>query len=510
MIGVALALLVAAAPAPVAHPDAPWRAALDLLYDGRTDAAVARLTQLQQERPRDPLGPYLQVLALCWKLEQRPESAAIDKEFLAESDRALATVDTYLRARPDDVRARLGRGAIRGVRSRFHLFRNQGANAAREASRMREDLALVREQDPRNGEAVFGMGVYDYYVDVLPRMARILRFLARMPAGDRARGLAQIEQAKDVAYLHHTEVQAQLYEIYSYYEDRPDAALREIRDLHRRYPGSPLWGLKLAEHLRLRLGDYEGSAAVGREILETSRSGHPNFASPAVATLARLAIGEALLLDGHTGDARQALLQVQQGAPGVPGLAGHARFLLGRTLEYEGDRVGAVAHYEAAQENPDKQVRRRAEDALDEPVPSSEILGRRALVAARRHRAAGQIEKAAQSYREAYALWPASTEAAHGVVEDEIRDGHLANALRPVADLGHDRPTNPSWVRAWGWLLRARVYDLEGARGSALLLYKKVQEQPHGRAELKEAAALGLQAPFRVAPPPAAPRRSPS
>lgn len=501
----ALALALWAAPSHAAPPaDAAWRAALDLLYDGQTDAAFLRLSELQKEHPDDPYGPYLQVLALCWKLEQRPGSPALDREMLAQSDRALKTLDARLEVSPHDVRTRLARGAVRGVRSRFHLFRTQGANAAREAARMREDLAIVRIEDPGNGEARFGMGVYDYYVDVLPRVARILRFLARMPAGSRTRGLAEIEEARDKAYLHRTEVQVQLYEIYSYYEDRPDAALREIRDLRARYPGSPLWALKLAEHLRVRLGHYTEAAAVAREILEAAKKGHPNYASPAVLALGGIALGEAFLLDGRTAEARRALLQVKDGAPGAPALAGQARFLLGRALELEGDREGALAHYRAAAASPDKEMRKRAEAALDHPLAPGEVQGRHALAEARRLREAGQAKQALERYREAHAAWPESAEARLALAEEELRAGRASAALQLKPDLGSDKPQDPGWLRAWSWLLRARAHDLEGARTPALALYKKVHEQPHARSDLKDAATAGLKAPYRASPATAA------
>ena len=110
---------------------------------------------------------------------------------------------------------------------------------------MREDLLEARVLVPDSKDVAFGLGLYDYYVDVLPRIAKLLRFFARIPGGDRrARPRAPIESAREGSILHDTEVQVQLYEDYAYYEEKPDAALAEIRGLHERYPGSPLWALQ--------------------------------------------------------------------------------------------------------------------------------------------------------------------------------------------------------------------------------------------------------------------------
>ena len=73
MIAAAALLLAAgvvASPQPTgslvaAAADREYRAALDLLYDGRAAAAQARLVELAAAHPRDPVPLYLQALALA-------------------------------------------------------------------------------------------------------------------------------------------------------------------------------------------------------------------------------------------------------------------------------------------------------------------------------------------------------------------------------------------------------------------------------------------------------------
>ncbi len=75
-----LAAAILAAPAlafssgrALSHPaDAGARAALDLVYDGDFRSAEARLATLAREHTDDPVLPYLQALALEWRLEQDP------------------------------------------------------------------------------------------------------------------------------------------------------------------------------------------------------------------------------------------------------------------------------------------------------------------------------------------------------------------------------------------------------------------------------------------------------
>jgi hypothetical protein len=494
LIGAALLLAAAVVAAP---QDAHYRAALDLLYDGRPAAAQERVTALEAAHPGDPVPAYLQALILAWLVEQRPDSRALDRSFEQAAARAWAMADGLVRRDPADVRARFARGALSGVRSRFHLFRERRSESARAAAQMREDLLAVRARDPEDADVQFGLGLYDYYVDVLPRFARVLRFLSRLPAGDRVRGLAAIEEASRSATLHGVEAQAQLYEIYAFYEDDAEKAAVALEDLFRRYPGWPLWGLKLAEHLRDRLGAYAESAAVARRLLRAPTASRAD-SGPAARALARLSLGASLILDLEPAEARRVLLPLKDGLPGLPALGAQARLLLGRSLELEGDRDGAAAHYRVGAGSGDRHWRKRAQDALAHPLSPAEAAGRHLLRAARRAREGGQREEAAARAREALEAWPASREAALGVAEDLLRAG---DAGVRVPDVDEVRGDEPPWLRAWARLLRAQLADRDGDRETAVRLYKEVYEHPCRRADLRAAAAAGLKAPYRPEAP---------
>src|SRR5262245_30077407 len=319
-------LLLGAALAAPAADDAALRDALDLVYDGATDGALARLEAAAAAAPQDPLPVYLQALTLCWKVEQRADSRDLDEELLRRADAAIALADARLREEPDDTRALLARAGAWGAKGRLHLFRRERRESARSAIRMRADLKALLALEPDNLEALFGLGLYDYYADVLPRLLRVLSFIVGVPGGDRARGLDRIERATR-ARLHDTEAHAQLYEIYAFYEKRPDRAHEQVLALRRGHPASPLWALKLAEHERARMGLYAESAQVYREVQAAVARGEPNYA-PVVGLLARLGLGESLLLDLRLPEARRELLSIEDAASGSPALALRARQLL--------------------------------------------------------------------------------------------------------------------------------------------------------------------------------------
>lgn len=485
-------LLLAAALAVAAPQDAAYQAALETLYDGGTDTALVELRSLSEAHPDDPLGPCFTALALAWKVEQRPAVSSLDASVHAEAARAIARADRRLDRDPGDLRARLARGAAYGVKSRLHLFRLQKLDAARTAARMREELLRAAELEPDSGDAAFGLGLYDYYADVLPRLAKVVRFLVGLPGGDRERGLRRIETATRTAVFYRTEAEIQLFLIHADYEDEPDRALGEIRTLRNRYPDAPLWSLRLAEQAR-RMGLYGASAAAARDVVDAAAAGRTNY-GPVAEGLARVSLAEALVLDLRPGEAREALVPLLDHAP-TPALAARAALLAGRALELEGRRLDAEPLYRRASR--DAGLGRDAERALAAPLSPARVTAVPALAEGRRLFAAGRFALAALAYRRALTAWPRSVEAALGVADNLLRNGERTWSAEVVGRMATLERPDPPWARPWSRLLLGEVLDLEGDRERAVAAYREVLRRPLGRDDLKRRAEDLLDHRFR-------------
>ena len=302
---------------------------LDLLYDGRTGrrplAAPARAGRARI--PTIPWPPTCRPWPCAGRSSSGRRSSRLDRELRAAGGRgAWRCADARLRRDPDDARARLARGAARGVRSRFHLFRAAPRATRRAtAARMREDLLARRARAiPSDADALFGLGLYDYYADVLPRVAQGPALPRRASRAATARA-AWPRSRRRAGARRSTATEAQV------------AALRDLRLLRgapgpragrdRRaargaIPGWPLWGLKLAEHLRDRLGAYAESAAVARAILAARRTPARLHGPWVPAPGAARARARRCSSTCGPAEARPALLPVAK--DGVPGTAGSA------------------------------------------------------------------------------------------------------------------------------------------------------------------------------------------
>jgi hypothetical protein len=504
MIGAVLAAALAL-PQTARPQDGEYRRTLDLVYQGSTETALLRFAELCPENPADPACLYFEALALAWKIEETSASSALDGELLRRVERAVAIADERLAAEPADARALLARAGAHGVESRLHIFRMRKREAARAAVRMRMDLLGVGAIDPGNKEVTFGLGLYDYYADVLPRVLKLLRFLIGLPAGNKERGLASIE-AGLTSVFHDVEARVQLYEIHAFYEDDPDRAAEAARWLRSAYPGNPLWALKLSEHLLWRLGDVGGCARVARETMDAHERGHPNYGE-VVASMARLLLAEALLAEMRAEEAATVLRRVAEGGDAV--LAARARVLLGRALELDGRRADAEVQYRGALTAADEAVRRAAREALDRPIPAGETRGRRLALEARGLYEAGRRAEAFTVYRRAAASWPGCREAVLRAAEEAVDRGEADLARQALARLAEEPGLSPPWLRPLALLLLARCHDLRGERTQAEQLYKEVYNNPLGRPELRLAAAEGLIRPFTPLQGAASPGRSP-
>jgi tetratricopeptide (TPR) repeat protein len=457
------ALAVApSAPAGVARSwDATARGALGLVYDGDFRAAEERLAALARERPDDPVLPYLQALALEWRFEQAPASRVHDAEVLALADRALGLADAARVRDGADGRALLARGAAHGVKSRLHLFRWDKGPASREAVRMREALAAARASGVEALDLDFGLGLYDYYADTLPRFFKLVAFVLRIPGGDRERGLAAIARvARGGSLFHDDEARVQMYDIHSYFERKPDRAVHWIRGMWRRHPGWPIWGLKLAQLLAEPMGQWAESAAVARDILATAEAGrHPNY-QPVVGAMARALLAKALLGDLRFGEACAAARAVPSSVPGAAWVGQQAQRVLARCRE------------------------------LDARAGSAEASALALLARSRRLREEGEEAEAEAACVEAFRAFPALAEARVCAARESLREGRPEAAFalaRAALDGREDAGLRPS-----AHLAIARALEAEGKAKEALSHYLRVWDEPLGREGLRAEAAAAI------------------
>jgi tetratricopeptide (TPR) repeat protein len=325
--------------------------ALVRIYDAILDA---RFDQVESELPRAcTVAPHeacdvLAATATWWRILLDPDSRALDAPFTIQVDAAIRSTEAWAAREPQNAEAHFYTGAAYAARVQWRVLRDEQLAAARDGKRIKQALERAIALDPDLDDAYFGIGLYQYYADVAPTAAKMLRFLLMLPGGDKVEGMARMKRARTRGKLLQGEADYQLQILYLWYERRADLAVDVLQSLHQRYPGNPLFAAQLADVQDHYLHDITASLATWRALLAAARDQRVN--EPALAEAqARLGIARQLEALAETDRALDQLRAVLTAKPEQPaGAIAAADLALGEGEDRLGHHDAAVAAYRLA------------------------------------------------------------------------------------------------------------------------------------------------------------------
>lgn len=230
-------------------------AILHQIYSGRTDLAIPEAQLMQQQYPNHPIGYILEAEACWWKIwwgsaeykygmtmARHREKTPADQPYLDLAAKAYV-VSTANLAAHETAEMRLYAGMADSLSARLYGLRGEGRNTARAGVRARENMLKALALDPGMADAYFGLGLYNYYVDTLSGLARVLRFVMGIPGGSKEEGIRQLHRAIAEGQL--TPAVARFYLAINQhnFDQRYEEALRVISPLRDEYPENPLFHL---------------------------------------------------------------------------------------------------------------------------------------------------------------------------------------------------------------------------------------------------------------------------
>jgi tetratricopeptide (TPR) repeat protein len=342
----------------------------DAILDARFDAAEAELKlacRAAGPAPREACD-VLAATTTWWRILLDPDSRGLDRQFAAEVDHAIKSTEAWAARDPQNAEAHFYAGAAYAARVQWRVLREERLAAARDGKRIKLALERAIALEPDLDDAYFGIGLYQYYADVAPAAAKVLRFLLMLPGGDKKEGLARVQRTRAKGALLQGEADYQLHILYLWYERRADLALELLESLRKRHPGNPLFAAQIADVQDRYQHDITASLASWRALLAAARDGTVNEAALA-ETQARLGIARQLEALWQTDIALEHLRAVLDAKPAKPAGALAAAYLaLGEGEDRLGHHDAAVAAYRlaiAAAPGPDAHgVRQRAGDRM--------------------------------------------------------------------------------------------------------------------------------------------------
>jgi tetratricopeptide (TPR) repeat protein len=258
------------------------RRGLDLLMNGDPDAAIQVFQTIQENDAESPLGDLLVADALWWKIYYASgnlidpdvfdvvttETTPYDGQFNELVNRVIRKAQARIAAGQDVPRNQLYLGMAYGLQARLLGMRGQDLPTARAGKKMRATLLQALKDDPQLNDAYLGVGIYNYFVDTLPAIVKIIRWFIGLPGGDRQLGLQQIERAATQGDLARGEAKFYLAKDFSRpYEGQYQKSLQLFQQLTREYPENGLWKI-LVGSLEIRLGRAAKGETIYRQVLK--------------------------------------------------------------------------------------------------------------------------------------------------------------------------------------------------------------------------------------------------
>lgn len=233
--------------------------ALDQIFHAHTDRALLIARGLQQRLPAHPIGYLLEVEARWWALYcqaceirynlidawSRGHSKD-DDAYSALAGRAIELAEAQL-ARQESAPMHVFAGMGYGLQARLHGLRGDHLAVARTGVKGRDHFLRALALDPQLGDALTGVGLYNYLADALSAFAKMLRFFMGIPGGNKKAGILQLETAMNTAELTAVEARFYLARNLRNFDGKYERAAGLLEPLVAQYPDNPVFQLLLCD-----------------------------------------------------------------------------------------------------------------------------------------------------------------------------------------------------------------------------------------------------------------------
>jgi hypothetical protein len=255
--------------------------AMDKIYGGDPDAALVIAHNIEEAKPDHPLGYLLEAEAIWWKRycaaceikygmvdAWKRSKESDDAEYLKLTDSVIRLAQAQL-AQSETAEMHTYAGLGWALKVRVYALRAEYRNAARTAVNGRTEMLAALKLDPDMADATAALGVYNYYVETVSPIVKVLRIFMGIPGGDKQTGVKQMEVGMNQGLFLAVDARFILSRALRTYDQKYERALAVAEPLVSRYPHNPMF-LLLAGNLNAELGRKEKASEYFHAALATS------------------------------------------------------------------------------------------------------------------------------------------------------------------------------------------------------------------------------------------------
>lgn len=195
---------------------------------------------------------------------RRPK-AREDEAYFALADRAISLARDQL-AKSDSADMHLYAGLGLALKARLYALRDDKRATAHAGVAARAEFVRALELDPDMADATAGLGLYNYYIDALSTIAKMLRFFMGIPGGNKEEGIRQMHVGIDHGVMLAVDSRFYLAKNLRTYDQRYQDALPIAKPLVTRYPHNPIF-LLLVGNLNEEIGYNDKAAEYFHDVL---------------------------------------------------------------------------------------------------------------------------------------------------------------------------------------------------------------------------------------------------
>lgn len=302
------------------------------------DEAFSMFDSLIIMRPDRPEG-YFMKASLLLSIYQVEKKQEIFDSLKVYAERTIQISEDLLELEPENQYYHFYLGAIYGNMGLEYLRKKSYWSAYRNGSKGKGYLEKALKIDPEFADAELGIGVFEYYADVLPKYLKPLLFIVRM-SGNRKEGLKKIRRAAVKSDLSKIEANYFYAKIINEYEGDPETAKEVYQKLHVRFPNNMYYQYSLAVFL------YEnGELKRARDLFDRMTSRPHRYYNRNVGFYSGI-------IRHMQGDYSESTFRLRNvtglNAKSSKDLLCELNYFIGLNFEYQGDRTKALPYYKKA------------------------------------------------------------------------------------------------------------------------------------------------------------------
>jgi tetratricopeptide (TPR) repeat protein len=247
-----------------AKVDSLVRAAVDHTFAGRLDIGLQTVDFAEEIAPRDPrigLTRY-RLLRENYPVSVFEKERAREQEpaLIHELDNTIAVCDSMLEIDEANAAAYLYRGWAYISKAQIQLIARRLRAAAGSSRHGKNDFDKFYEYHPDGDpDAATVFGAFLYYADTLPGFFKFIRWLVRVPGGDRERGLALLKEGTTGRGYTYPDAVLVLGVTYFLFDGNLEESSRMLQDAVARYPHHP-WIVEYSCSMSYLFPEFTGQA----------------------------------------------------------------------------------------------------------------------------------------------------------------------------------------------------------------------------------------------------------